>query len=117
MRSWRWWHKVTFISDHSLIAAGSLRNIPEPEHGASTSIISKKPVTLLKSRGSLLVTITFAVPQRLRLSHKTGTRVFMISLDTSRSSLFMAELINVLLPPGAAHRSKIFMGSLLSGLI
>src|SRR5476651_1709007 len=98
MRSCRWWHKFTFASDHSFIAAGSLRNIPEPEHGASTNIISKKPMSLLKSLGSLLVTITLALPQRLRLSHKTGTRVLIISFDTSRSLLFKAELMSVLLP-------------------
>src|SRR6478735_9760074 len=89
--------------------------MPEPEQGASTNTTSKKLCMALKSFGSLLVTMVFDVPQRLRLSLNIGTRVLMISFATSRSLLLRAEFSNVVLPPGAAQRSNTLIASSLFG--
>src|SRR5690606_1092445 len=58
----------TFASDHASILSSSLRNIPEPEHGASTTNRSKNPGNLRKAVGSLFVTTTFGYPQRIKFS-------------------------------------------------
>jgi hypothetical protein len=58
--------------------------------------------------GSLLVTMLLQVPHLLRFSANTFALDFINSLATIKLSLFKSELISVLFPPGAAHKSKIF---------
>ena len=58
----------TFSGLHSLMATGSLRNIPSPEQGTSVNITSKKSSSGVKSDGSLLVTTTSGCPHLVRFS-------------------------------------------------
>src|SRR5665647_289742 len=105
MRCCRLLQSSTALSDHCWIVFGSFLNIPDPEHGASTTSTSKYPSNLLKSFGSLLLTTVFSVPHLLRLSERGGIRVLIISLETSKLSSFISEFISVLFPPGDAQRS------------
>src|SRR5690606_9205094 len=84
MRFCRSLQSLTFANDHSSIACLSFRNIPDPEHGASTTSRSKYPGSLLKDDGSLLVTTTLADPQRPKLSRSILALDSITSFDTSR---------------------------------
>ena len=65
IEAWRAAHIFTFSTLHSAEAAGSFRNIPSPEQGASTRIRSKYPGNLPASVSeSVLVTIQLRIPRR-----------------------------------------------------
>src|SRR3989339_614670 len=100
----------TLSSLHSLIATGSLRNIPSPEQGASASIKSNCRPTALQyeatSEASLLVTSTRWFPHFKRFSFKGATLFLTISLATIYEFNGSIETRCVVLPPGAAHRSS-----------
>lgn len=106
MRCCRPLHRATVSSDHSLRAAASFLNRPEPLHGASMTITSKYPSILPKSRGSLQVTQLFIYPQRSAFSSSIDARDLITSLDTSKLSFDNNDASNVVLPPGAAQRSR-----------
>src|ERR1700757_5301848 len=88
------------------MASSCFLNNPEPLHGASTIITSKKFGNLEKSCGSLLVTILFIEPHLAILCVNTGTLVLITSLLTNKLSSFSKEANKVLLPPGAAQASN-----------
>ena len=89
------------------MAAGSFLNIPSPEHGASTKILSKKWGNFFDKRSGLsLVTTTFVAPHLSRFSLKSFALLFEISFTTKRP-LLSSELANAVdFPPGAAHKSS-----------
>ena len=64
---------------HSSIAAGSLLNKPLPLQGASTTIMSKNPLSLTQSLGSLFVTTTLGLPHFIILSVKILARDLITS--------------------------------------
>ena len=77
-------------------------------------ITSKKFVNAEKSRGSLFDTTTFGLPHLSIFSFKMRARDLITSLLTNNECSFINPAINVDLPPGAAHKSKIFNGFILS---
>ena len=88
-------------------ASASLRNIPSPEQGASTTILSKKAGNFTESSaGVALVTTAFRTPMRSMFWERIPARVGWISLATKSPSPHSAAASWVALPPGAAQRSS-----------
>src|SRR5690606_6485380 len=108
MRFCRAEHKSQTLSDHSCIAISDLRIIPSPEHGASNTITSNKSGVCEKSAGSEEVIKTFGFPQRVIFSSRILTRFFITSLATNTEPLGILSAISVVLPPGAAAKSKMY---------
>ena len=105
---------ATCSGDQAWIAAGSLRNMPSPAQGASTSTASKTgPVAPISFSGSMDVTTAFLAPMRSRLLRRIVARLGTISLANSTPwgtrAASWADL-----PPGAAHRSSTAMVGLRS---
>ena len=97
----------TFSGLHSSQASSFLRNIPSPEHGASTKMRSKYSRKLSESFcGVSFVTSALHTPMRSMFSDRIFALAGWISLQTISPSPCMEHAICVLLPPGAAHRSK-----------
>ena len=95
-RAWLYW----------LTAAASLRNIPSPEQGASTSTQSNKPGSAAASRAvSSLVTTALVTPIRSRFWRSTAARPALYSFASSSPCPASAAASWLDLPPGAAHRS------------
>src|SRR5690554_3698357 len=88
------------------MARTSLRNMPSPLQGASTTIKSKRPSNAEKADGSLRVTTWFTCPHLAIFSAKTLARDLMTSLLTSKPLPAKKADIRVLLPPGAPHKSS-----------
>ena len=89
------------------MTASSFRNMPSPEHGASTRILSKKPgKTSARPAGVSLVTSTFSLPNSSRLRSSALARALLMSLATRRPVPFRRAFSSVALPPGAAQRSS-----------
>ena len=81
--------------------------MPSPEQGASTRILSKNAGKRSASAsGSALVTTALATPIRSMLRESTCAREGTGSLHTSSPCPPISAAICVLLPPGAAHRSR-----------
>ncbi len=100
-------HINTLSSVHSSTAVCDLLNMPSPEHGASTSILSKNPANLPEIfLGSSLITSAFFTPILSIFSDKIRALSGIISLATRIPSPFSISAICVLLPPGAAHKSS-----------
>ena len=98
----------TFSGLHSVIAVSSLRNIPSPEHGASTMIPSKNAGKYFVSRPeSSFVTTAFRIPMRSIFCERIFARAGWISLLTRSPSPPSLAAACVDFPPGAAQRSRI----------
>ena len=105
---------ATCSSDQAATASASLRNMPSPAQGASTSTASKTgPVRETSFSGSMAVTTAFFAPMRSRLPRSTLARLGTISLENSTPSGTRAASWADL-PPGAAHRSSTAMDGLRS---
>ena len=101
---WRFWQPRLLASVHSAMAPGSRRNMPSPEHGASTSTASNASGNAWARRAGLsLVTAAFHAPMRSRFDSSTFARRGSISLATSAPAHSASR---VALPPGAAHKSS-----------
>lgn len=88
MSCWRAAQRVGASSDHCASADGSFRNMPSPEHGASTKMASNASGHAApSSAGDALVTAA-AVPIRSRFSARMRTLAGWISLATSCPSSF-----------------------------
>ena len=111
MARWRATQVFTFDGDHIETARASLRNIPSPEHGASTTIISKNSLKGAKSAGSLRVTTALGAPHFIIFSASTPARRGIGSLATNREPSGNRESAWVDFPPGAAQRSSIRTGA------
>jgi len=79
-------HTRTPPSLHSAREAGSLRNMPSPEQGASTATTSNHASKSQTARGSQVVTTTLPVPHLRTLSASTAARRRSISLATTSPS-------------------------------
>ena len=100
-------HCFTSASQCCCSATGSLRNIPSPEQGASTSTRSKNSGSASAMRaGVSLSTTALETPMRSRLLFKISARAATYSLLTSTPRPCNAAASWLLLPPGAAHRSS-----------
>src|SRR5512133_1318130 len=77
---------AAFSGDHSFLTERSL-NIPSPEQGASTIIMSKYPVRDEKAAGSLLVTIVFPCPHFVTFSARIPALDLITSFATSTPRL------------------------------
>ena len=109
MARWRWAQAAGLSGLHWATAAGSRRNMPSPEQGASTSTLSKKPWRLWHSRwGWQEDTTAFGTPRRSTLESSAWARDFTISLDQSSPCPASSPAIWVDLPPGVAHKSSTF---------
>ena len=87
-------------------AAASLRNMPSPEQGASTSTRSNTPGSAAARRAvSSLVTTALVTPMRSRFWRSTLARAGSYSLASSSPCPASAAASWADLPPGAAHRS------------
>ncbi len=90
-----------------IMAAGSLRNIPSPEQGASTSTRSNAPGRALANRaGGSHRTTAFVTPMRSRLRLNSFARAGTGSLANSSPQPRIRSAIWAAFPPGAAHRSS-----------
>ena len=88
-------------------AAGSLRNIPSPEQGASASTASKKPLSSLHSGPAAQEETTALVtPHRSRFCCRAAVRQRTYSLHHSKPRPSRQAAIWVDFPPGAAQRSS-----------
>ena len=88
-------------------ACGSLRNMPSPEHGASTSTLSNQPGSAAAMRaGASFSTTAFATPMRSRFDFKIFALAASYSLATKSPRPPSAPASWALLPPGAAHMSS-----------
>ena len=104
-------HKVTFSGVHSFIAVSSFLNIPSPEHGASTTILSKKHgKNFAMFSGVSLHTTAFGTPSLSIFCERILARCGKISFETRNPLLPSIPAICVDLPPGAAQRSQTFGG-------
>src|SRR5512136_285791 len=81
-------------------------NIPSPEQGASTRIKSKKPCKPENADGSFLLITVFETPHFLMFSARIDALELITSFETSSPSCPIREERCVLLPPGAAQRSR-----------
>ena len=100
-------HCFTSASQCCCRATGSLRNIPSPEQGASTSTRSKNSGRASAMRaGVSLSTTALGTPMRSRLLFRISARAATYSLLTSTPRPCKAAASWLLLPPGAAHRSN-----------
>ena len=100
-------HWATRAAECWARAAGSLRNIPSPEQGASTRMRSKKAGRAAATRSGLSFrTTALATPIRSRLLFSTSARAATYSLATSSPCPARAAASWLLLPPGAAQRSS-----------
>ncbi len=101
-------HTSTCRRLHSPLAGGSLRNIPSPEQGASTTIRSKNNGNRSARRcGVSFKTSALVTPIRSILRESVFALDATISLETSTPLPFIRPAICVLFPPGAPHRSRI----------
>ena len=81
--------------------------MPPPLQGASTSTASNAPAQRAASAsGWALTTSALGMPMRSMLRLRIFAREGTGSLHTSSPSPASAAAICVLLPPGAAHRSR-----------
>ena len=81
--------------------------MPSPLQGASTSTASNRtPQRAASASGWALTTSALGTPMRSMLRLRIFAREGTGSLDTSSPSPASAAAICVLLPPGAAHRSR-----------
>ena len=104
---WRAMQRATFSSLHSPMASGSLRNIPSPEQGASTNTLSKKAGSVsASSSAEALTTAQFLTPMRSTFCERIFARPDTYSLAMSTPSPAIAAASCVVLPPGAAQRSR-----------
>ena len=88
------------------MAAGSLRNMPSPEQGASTSTRSNQPGSASARRpGVSFVTTALVTPMRSRFWRRISARAGTYSLASKSPCPARAAASWLLLPPGAAHRS------------
>ena len=100
-------HKATFSGLHCASASGSFRNIPSPEQGASTTILSKNSGKNIASPAGLsLVTTQFVTPILSIFWDRILLRFETISLDTNMPPPASLPAICVDFPPGAAHTSS-----------
>ena len=100
-------HMRTFSGLQCSSASSSLRNIPSPEHGASTTMRSKKRGKRDASCcGVSLVTSALRTPIRSRFADRTFALSGWISFATRIPSPCRQAASFVLFPPGAAHRSR-----------
>ena len=102
-------HIATFSVLHSESAASSLRNIPSPEQGASTTTRSKNPgKSSAIFSGVSFKTSALEIPIRSIFSDKIFTRDGWISFAIKIPSPASASPSAVAFPPGAAHKSRTF---------
>ena len=88
-------------------ACGSLRNMPSPEHGASTSTLSNQPGSAAAMRaGASFSTTAFAASMRSRFELRIFALAASYSLATKSPCPPNAPASCALLPPGAAHMSS-----------
>ena len=102
--------RMTFSKLHSLAASGFLRNIPSPEQGASTRILSKEASNLAASLPlSSFKTTVCRSPIRstflARILALSGTNSLLIKMPPPPLLLILQEICTVF-PPGAAQRSS-----------
>ncbi|MNP25740.1 hypothetical protein D3C76_1185620 [compost metagenome] len=89
------------------MAFGSFRNMPSPEQGASSIIRSKACGKRADScSGVAQVTRVFLMPRRSTFSARIFARSGWISLEIKRPCPCIKPAICVVLPPGAAARSR-----------
>ena len=81
---------------------GSRRNIPSPEHGASTNLIKKLRQDVSHFSGASLVTQIFPAPNISRFLRSAFARELLISLENRTPVPANFAASSVLLPPGAA---------------
>ena len=82
-------------------------NIPSPEQGASTNILSKYPSNLSASfSGASLTTTAFFIPNSSTFFTNALALDALMSLLTSSPSPFSFAPSSVVFPPGAAHKSR-----------
>jgi hypothetical protein len=92
---------------HARRASGSLRNMPSPEQGASTSTASKASGHFSASlSGDSLTTAAFVDAQPLQVSGQRPGAGRTISLATRAPRPPIRAAICDAFPPGAAHRSS-----------
>ena len=85
----------------------SFRNMPSPEHGASTRILSKKhPNRASSFSGVSAVTQKFVQPHMVRFFKSAFARLALTSFATRSPRPSRREASSVAFPPGAAHRSS-----------
>ena len=81
--------------------------MPSPEHGASTSTLSKYPPSFSASiSGYTLETTVLRTPMRSKLEDKIAARLRTTSFDHKSPVSPVSAAICVDLPPGAAQRSS-----------
>ena len=103
-----WAHSSTFCVLHCSHASSFFRNIPSPEHGASTMILVKYSLKCSARRcGVSFVTTALAIPMRSIFSERIFARAGWISLLMRIPLPAITAAICVLFPPGAAHKSRI----------
>ena len=85
----------------------SLRNIPSPEQGASTRILSKySGIRAASFSGSSLETQMPGRPNSSRFFSRALALELLMSLAKRRPVPLSFAPSSVLFPPGAAHRSR-----------
>ena len=104
---WIFTHASTFSRLHVFTASGSFRNIPSPEQGASTSILSKYSGNLeVRRDGGSFVTTQFEIPNSSMFRSSARTLEGEISFATKSPLPQRRSPSCVAFPPGAAHRSS-----------
>ena len=107
MADWRSAHASTCSSDQSETACGSFRNIPSPEHGASTSTASNCFFRRGQSlSGRMEVMTALRTPRRSSVLSSTAARFGLISFARRTPRFFKPAASCPDLPPGAAQRSR-----------
>ena len=97
------------VSSQVLATFGSFRNIPSPEQGASTKILSKNSGKYPERRpGVSFVTMEFRIPKSSRLRRSAFARELLMSLATRKPFPCSFAPRAVAFPPGAAHRSRTY---------
>ena len=101
-------HSSTFCILHSRHASSFFLNIPSPEQGASTRILSKYCSNRsAKVSGASFRTSALQIPILSIFSDKILALAGCISLHTKSPCPRISAAICVLFPPGAAHKSRI----------
>ena len=95
------------FSFHSRREAGFFLNIPSPEQGASTSILSKQELKIFSSSlGLLFKTTQFESPILSMFLDSIFALFWFISFATRQPVPLSMEASWVDFPPGAAHKSR-----------
>uniref|UniRef100_A0A6B0UM36 Uncharacterized protein n=1 Tax=Ixodes ricinus TaxID=34613 RepID=A0A6B0UM36_IXORI len=90
-----------------VFTAGSFETTPVPLHGASSNTLSNPLTTSGNLRPSYEHTIVLLTPSRWRLPIMALQRSWCNSLANRSPVFFMMAAMWVVLPPGAAHMSRI----------